>query len=317
MQTNPLLEQLDWFFTSPNWTLNFPMTEVLPLAKLTSDHIPCKIAISTKILRFNIFRFKNFWVEHEGFLEIVQNSWASTSNFNPARNISVKLKRLRANLKAWSRNLSNLNLLIGNCNAVIGHLDSLEELRLLYSPELNLRLILKRQLRTLLRYKNAYWKKRFTNNKVKFGDECTKFFHAMATISYRRNAIPQLLNENGAWIQDHDGKAGLLWNAFRNRLGVPSDTIMLFDLTSFIQPRASLEELVEPFLPEEIDLIVKRMPTDKAPGPDGFNGLFLKKCWPIVKQDFYSLCESFFHNDINLEGINTSFIVLVPKKNNP
>ena len=26
MQANPLLEQLDWFFTSPNWTLNFPMT---------------------------------------------------------------------------------------------------------------------------------------------------------------------------------------------------------------------------------------------------------------------------------------------------
>ena len=148
------------------------------------------------------------------------------------------------------------------------------------------------------------------------GSQTTKLNLGMNVQNF---SMPWLLSpiENGAWIQDHDGKAGLLWNAFRNRLGVPSDTIMLFDLTSFIQPRASLEELVEPFLPEEIDLIVKRMPTDKAPGPDGFNGLFLKKCWPIVKQDFYSLCESFFHNDINLEGINTSFIVLVPKKNNP
>jgi hypothetical protein len=24
-----------------------------------------------------------------------------------------------------------------------------------------------------------------------------------------------------------------------------------------------------------------------TPGPNGFNGLFLKKCWRIIKQDFY------------------------------
>ena len=48
MQSNPLLEQLDWFFTSPDWTLDFPNTEVLPLAKITSDHIPCRISINTE-----------------------------------------------------------------------------------------------------------------------------------------------------------------------------------------------------------------------------------------------------------------------------
>lgn len=104
MQANPLLEQLDWFFTSPNWTLNFPMTEVLPLAKINSNHIPCKIAINTKIPRANIFRFESFWVEHEGFFETVQSSWASTSNTNPERNISGKFKRLRADLKSMEQN---------------------------------------------------------------------------------------------------------------------------------------------------------------------------------------------------------------------
>jgi len=60
MQSDPLLEQLDWFFTSPNWTLDFPNTKVLPLAKITSDHIPCKIIISTQIPRSKVFRFENF-----------------------------------------------------------------------------------------------------------------------------------------------------------------------------------------------------------------------------------------------------------------
>jgi hypothetical protein len=36
------------------------------------------------------------------------------------------------------------------------------------------------------------------------------------------------------------------------------------------------------------------VPIDKAPGPDGFNGLFMKKCWDIIKVDFYKVCQDFF-----------------------
>jgi hypothetical protein len=49
----------------------------------------------------------------------------------------------------------------------------------------------------------------------------------------------------------------------------------------------NLEALGAPIHREEIDTIVKRLPSDKAPGPDGFNGLFIKKCWNIIKNDFY------------------------------
>ena len=64
MQSDPLLEQLDWFFTSVNWTHAYPNT---PLAKITSDHIPCKIVVSTNIPKTNLFRFENFWPDHPGF----------------------------------------------------------------------------------------------------------------------------------------------------------------------------------------------------------------------------------------------------------
>jgi hypothetical protein len=107
MQHNPLLEQLDWFFTSVNWTNAYPMTEVIPLAKVTSDHVLCKIMINTTIPRSNLSRFENFWTEHSDFLNVVQGSW-SQSELHPdsARNLSAKLKKLRYTLKAWSKNLS-------------------------------------------------------------------------------------------------------------------------------------------------------------------------------------------------------------------
>lgn len=59
------------------------------------------------------------------------------------------------------------------------------------------------------------------------------------------------------------------------------------------------------------------MPSDKAPDPNGFNGLFYKKCWHIIKEDIYSLCEDFFEGSLSLQAINNSFITLVTKTNMP
>jgi endonuclease/exonuclease/phosphatase family metal-dependent hydrolase len=40
MQQEYLLEQLDWCFTSTNWTSDYPNTLMIPMAIVTSDHIP-------------------------------------------------------------------------------------------------------------------------------------------------------------------------------------------------------------------------------------------------------------------------------------
>jgi len=48
-QTPPLLERLNWFFTSSSWTTLYPDTSVSSLIMPTSDHWPCSITISTAI----------------------------------------------------------------------------------------------------------------------------------------------------------------------------------------------------------------------------------------------------------------------------
>jgi hypothetical protein len=59
------------------------------------------------------------------------------------------------------------------------------------------------------------------------------------------------------------------------------------------------------------------LPSGKAPGLDGFNGLFLKKTWHIIKEDIYELCFDFFSGRVDIQAINSSFITLVPKVNSP
>ena len=62
MQDNPLLEKLDWIFTTPDWTAKYPNTMATPLAKVTSDHIPIQIQVGTAIPKAKIFRFEEYWL---------------------------------------------------------------------------------------------------------------------------------------------------------------------------------------------------------------------------------------------------------------
>lgn len=56
---------------------------------------------------------------------------------------------------------------------------------------------------------------------------------------------------------------------------------------------------------------------DKAPGPDGYNGLFYRKCWSFLKDDLHNMCMGFFEHSSSLKYLNSSYITLVPKKENP
>jgi hypothetical protein len=40
-----------------------------------------------------------------------------------------------------------------------------------------------------------------------------------------------------------------------------------------------------PFFEDEVWESIKRLPSDKAPGPDGFTCHFYKTCWSIIKMD--------------------------------
>jgi hypothetical protein len=66
-----------------------------------------------------------------------------------------------------------------------------------------------------------------------------------------------------------------------------------------------------------MDDVIKEMPANRAPGPDGFNGLFFKKCWAVIKDDFYKLAADFQEGKANLLNINGSYITLVPKVASP
>jgi hypothetical protein len=120
----------------------------------------------------------------------------------------------------------------------------------------------------------------------------------------------------GQEVFTHDDKAEILWHAFKERMGMSEFSHMYFNLNSLITADANLEDLELAFSKEEIDRTVANLPNDKSPGPDVFNGEFMKKCWPNIAKDFYKLCFDFFEGNICLQSIS-SFITLIPKNDHP
>ena len=51
-----------------------------------------------------------------------------------------------------------------------------------------------------------------------------------------------------------------------------------------------LSHLKIPFTFEEVEKVVKSLPPDKSPGPDGFTNRFFASCWSIIKLDLIWMC---------------------------
>lgn len=111
---------------------------------------------------------------------------------------------------------------------------------------------------------------------INLGDKNTQFFHSMATITHKRNHIISLTDSNGNAVTDHEQKANLLWTAFRERMGVSEYNGIAYNLAELLTTQ-NLDSLGDDFSQIEIEQTIKSLPNNHAPGPDGFNGLFVKK----------------------------------------
>jgi hypothetical protein len=118
-------------------------------------------------------------------------------------------------------------------------------------------------------------------------------------------------------VSSHVDKEEMLFQAFKDRLGTSQPTSMVFNLSELVQPVINLSTLEMPFSRSEIDQIIRNLPANKSPGPDGFNTDFVRKCWSVIASDFYELCDKFYDGSICMESINGSYVTLIPKHISP
>jgi hypothetical protein len=73
------------------------------------------------------------------------------------------------------------------------------------------------------------------------------------------------------------------------------------------------EELIKPFLEEEIKEALFQMKKNKAAVPDGLPIEFYQCCWDIIKTDLLELFDDFHKWEMDIKRINFGIITMLPK----
>jgi hypothetical protein len=196
---------------------------------------------------------------------------------------------------------------------VILRLDEAQDFRALSDAEHNLRAKLKKRILSWVVIEKARKKQCARISTIREGDANTRFFHLRANDRRRKNFIQRHCHQGG-WLFSHEDKQCLVQEHFTTGMSTPTPRSRDFSWPVLDLPTPDLSSLDGPFTDEEIWRAIRHLPQDKAPGPDGFTGLFFKKCWHTIRADVSTALNSFFVNrcqDLNL--LNKANIILVPK----
>jgi hypothetical protein len=189
-----------------------------------------------------------------------------------------------------------------------------QERRLLSFNEVHLRACLKRKVIALAVVERARKKQCACIANIKEGDANTKFFHMRVNARRRKNHIHRLKHNHG-WVTDHVDKEAAIHEHFSSVLAKGATRPFDFNWGELQLEMPDLHCLGDPFSEEEVKFAIQHMPSDKAPGPDGFSGAFFKSCWEIIKVDLMRVIQLFgnLHAE-NLHWLNSANVVLLPKK---
>lgn len=229
-----------------------------------------------------------------------------------------KLGNLKAHLKRWNCEVfGNIDEKLKQAEDELHEWDLIAEGRNLQDAEIKKRVEIRKLVWDLSKKKEWLWLQKSRRVWAENGDKNTRFFHLMTTKRQRKNLLNSV-TVNGV-IHDEPGMikqavASHFKYLFTEDWKSRPKSSGLFDS---ISPTDSSELLEAEFLEDEIWEAIKDCEGNKAPRPDGFNLKCIQKCWAIMKGEFVQLMNEFHSNGKLAQGINSSFITLIPKKKNP
>lgn len=150
---------------------------------------------------------------------------------------------------------------------------------------------------------------------MQWGDKNTSFFHASTIQRRQRNRITMLKLQNSNWCRDPMILRNHILSFYKELYkseGQRHYQPILNQCPSPITQHIN-EELVAVPLMEEIQDVVFQMGALKAPGPDGFSGIFYQHSWDIVKTDLFQLVQKFFQTGVLDPLLNRTHLSLIPK----
>ncbi|KAJ0503263.1 putative RNA-directed DNA polymerase [Helianthus annuus] len=313
------LSKLDRFLVCVGFREKWPNATVLALDRVASDHRPIVLCTAQSDFGHIPFRFFNSWFELPGFLDFVlQRCRVFTFSGPEDLAMAIKLRWLKNKIKEWLKvDKENKEGMYDSKKRRLAIIENQAEERMLVEEELDERAECRNFMAEFERLKQLDLRQKSRSKWAIDGDENSAFFHNIINSNISTNRLNGLMVD-GVWITDPLVIKESLFGFFRQQFSEPMDArpeLVCPNLATISDSDAMMLE--SPFTVDEIKTAVWDCDGDRAPGPDGFNFKFIKRCWDVFRDDLVKLFGKFYEEGSLNSCCTSSFIALIPKVKDP
>ena len=302
---------------------HLPQHRVWAYPAAISDHYPVILEWreSTTHCVFP-FKFNHSWLAFDDFINMIKNEWSLLSKDSTVSmdTLSLKLRLLKAKIKAWTFHKSleikdksiviekEIHILLTSSHSSILSSESLSSLKALQQ---DLKKLKDHEILSAKLKSRMIW--------ASLGDSNTKFFHSVASARKNHNTIWGLENEEGTVVESDQELKDMGVRHFKIIFSDDNQTTIFAQLNviklypSYFSPeeRSNFNSKVTLL---EIERALKYFNKDKSPGPDGSPVEFYLSFFDLLRNDLLLLVEESRLTGKVMPSINSTFIILIPKK---
>ncbi|OMO94917.1 reverse transcriptase [Corchorus capsularis] len=291
-------ERLDRAFVNPQWLMAFPHSQLLIQPAIGSDHSPVILNSCWQDIKGpRKFKFESYWTDVEDIRSVVKTSWDVHVDGSKAYLLAQKLKNYRKLIKLWCKEQ----------NKTKEHKDELlKEIALLQDgacteEELQKIKVCKENVTAIWLQDEKHWHQRSRINWISWGDQNTKFFHQSTLQRRQFNKILKIKNNSGDWIDKEEDIMENFCQFYEDLFTSEGnrDWDEVLDVVPCLISEEMNVNLTKEITDAEIYQAVFQMGSLKSPGPDGFNGLFIKiigKFWAMMLKLCYKIISTILVN---------------------
>ncbi|KAJ0479496.1 putative RNA-directed DNA polymerase [Helianthus annuus] len=314
-----ILKKIDRVLGNIQFLDAYPDAFVLFHPFRVSDHTPCVVNFHTiKHNRPKPFKFANFLVNKEGFVNCVSDEWAKEVQGVTMFSVVKKLSFLKSPLRRLLFKQGNLHERV---KLLRSKLDDIHMAIDANPSDMTLR---DSESRCLQEFQAAsYDEECFLKQKAKAeclaaGDSNTKYFHNCVKMRNACSKIHSIQDVHGTQFNG-DSVYGALVSHYSAFLGMEAQVDLLPSNVAFpnVLDQVAASNMVRQVTREEVKNAIFSIGENKAPGPDGYTLAFFKNSWGIVGDEVTKSIVEFFDNGKLLQQINHTIIALVPKVPTP
>ncbi|MFS7999333.1 putative RNA-directed DNA polymerase [Helianthus anomalus] len=313
------LSKLDRFLVCLGFRENWPNASVVALAREVSDHRPIVLSTVQSDFGHIPFRFFNSWFEFPGFPEFVLRNCGAFQFAGPGDlALAIKFRWLKDKIKSWLKlEKERRDGIYGGKKRRLEFIENMAEERILEEDELAERAECRNYVAEFERIKQLDLRQKSRSKWAIDGDENTAFFHHIVNSNISSNRLNGLLID-GVWNTNPLAIKEVLYEFFHHQFSEPMPIrpeLLCSNIATISDHEVTLLE--NPFSVEEIKEAVWECEGERAPGPDGFNFKFIKRCWVGLRDDMVRLFNKFYEEGSINKSCTSSFIALIPKVNDP